>query len=265
MKRSRTALIALCMLVLPAMVQAQTTEPEKPVVDPDAMDALRKMGEYLRTLKVFQITGEITTEQVLSDGQKITLTKQVELVASRPNNLRALIKADKFERQMIYDGTTFTLWAPKKNVYAQVAAPPTINELATMIEDKYAIELPLIDLFRFGTAEDNSKEITSAKDVGESVCDRVTCEHYAFRQDGLDWQVWIQKGDYPLPRKVVLTTLTDEARPQHMVVYTWNLAPSFNQESFAFAAPKDAAKITIADLTAERTAAKGANGGQDKE
>jgi hypothetical protein len=43
------------------------------------------------------------------------------------------------------------------------------------------------------------------------------------------------------------------------------LAPSFNKDSFAFVAPKDAAKITLADLTVERTAAKGANGGQDKE
>jgi hypothetical protein len=41
-----------------------------------------------------------------------------------------------------------------------------------------------------------------------------TCEHYAFRQEGLDWQIWIQ-GDYPLPRKFVIRTLTDDARPQH--------------------------------------------------
>jgi hypothetical protein len=245
------------MLALPAMLRAQA-EPEPPVIDPEAMDALRKMGEYLRTLKVFQVTGEITTEQVLADSQKIQLTKQVDLVASRPNNLRALIKADKFERQLIYNGTTFTLYAPKKKVYASVPAPPTINELATMIEEKHAIELPLVDLFRFGTSEETRKQITAAKDLGESVCERVTCEHYAFRQPGLDWEIWIQKGDYPLPRKVVLTTTTDDARPQHRATYTWNLAPSFNSESFAFVAPKDAAKITLADLTAPATTAKGA-------
>jgi hypothetical protein len=247
------------MLVLPATLRAQNTEAE-PIINPEAMDALRKMGEYLRTLKTFQIKGFITTEQVLADSQKIQLTKEVELVAHRPDNLRVLVKADKFERQLIYDGKTFTLWAPKKNVYATVPAPPTINELATMIEEKHAIELPLVDMFRFGTAEDAIKQVTAAKDVGESVCDGVTCHHYAFRQPGLDWEIWIQKGDYPLPRKVVLTTRSDEARPQHTAVYTWNLAPSFNKDSFAFVAPKDAQKIKLADLTAGRTAAKG---GQD--
>ncbi len=259
MKRSyrRTALIALCMLALPAMLRAQESQTEPPVMNPEAMDALRKMSEYLRTLKTFQITGIVTTEQVLADSQKISLTKNVELVASRPNNLRVLVKADNFERQLIYDGTTFTLWAPTRNMYAAEPAPPTINELATMIEEKHGIELPLVDMFRFGTAEDAVKEITAAKDVGPSACDGVTCHHYAFRQPGLDWEIWIQKGDYPLPRKVVLTTRTDEARPQHTATYTWNLAPSFSKDSFAFVAPKDAQKITLADLTNDKTAAKG--------
>lgn len=255
----RTVVIALCMLVFPAMLSAQE-EDEPPVINPEAMDALRKMGEYLRTLQKFQITGVVTNDQVLADSQKVQITKYVDLVASRPNRLRVLVKADQYERQLIYDGSTFTLFAPRKNMYSTVPAPPTINELATLIEEKHAIELPLVDMFRWGTSEEQRAEITAAKDVGASVCEGVTCRHYAFRQPGLDWEVWIQEGDHPLPRKVVLTTRTDEARPQHTATYTWNLAPSFNNESFAFVPPKDAQKITLADLTAAKTAAKG---GQD--
>jgi hypothetical protein len=254
----RTIIIALGMLVLPGMVHAQ--DDKEPVINPEAMDALRKMGEYLRTLQKFQITGVVTTDQVLADSQKIQITKYVDLVASRPNRLRVLVKADQYERQLIFDGSTFTLFAPRKNMYSTIPAPPTINELATLIEEKHAIELPLVDMFRWGTSEEQRAEITAAKDVGESVCEGVTCHHYAFRQPGLDWEVWIQEGDHPLPRKVVLTTRTDEARPQHTATYTWNLAPSFSDESFAFVAPKDAQKITLADLTAAKTAAKG---GQD--
>jgi hypothetical protein len=74
----------------------------------------------------------------------------------------------------------------------------------------------------------------------------VTCQQYAFRQDGLDWQIWIQNGDFPLPRKVVLTTTTDDARPQYVATYTWNLAPSFSNDAFTFTPGKDAKRITIA-------------------
>ena len=47
-------------------------------------------------------------------------------------------------------------------------------------------------------------------DVGPSVVGGVTCEQYAFRQADIDWQIWIQLGDYPLPRRLVATTTTDE-------------------------------------------------------
>jgi hypothetical protein len=76
----------------------------------------------------------------------------------------------------------------------------------------------------------------------------VSCGHYAFRQAGLDWQVWIQMGDYPLPRKLVLTTMTDEARPQYTATMTWNLAPSFNDAAFTFVAPKDAGRVVLAGV-----------------
>ena len=83
--------------------------------------------------------------------------------------------------------------------------------------------------------------------VGPSQIGGVTCGHYAFRQEGLDWQVWIQLGDYPLPRKLVLTTLTDEARPEYVATYTWNLAPSYNDEGFTFTPPAGAGRVVLAD------------------
>jgi hypothetical protein len=254
-----TAIAAFSVLLLPALLGAQAAKSPE-LVDPEAVDALRKMSTYLRTLTAFQVKGVITQDQVLQDSQKIQLTKVVDLVASRPNNLLVQIKSDNFERQLIYDGTTFTLFAPKKKMYATVPAPPTIKDLAKLIEEKHGIELPLVDLFTWGEGESELTRITAAKNIGPSVCEGVTCQHYAFRQPGLDWEIWIQNGDYPLPRKIVLTTMTDEARPQHSATYAWNLAPSFNKESFAFVAPQDAVKITLADLTANKTAAKG---GQD--
>jgi hypothetical protein len=129
--------------------------------------------------------------------------------------------------------------------YASVAAPPTIGQLADSLETKYDIELPLVDLFRWGTPAMSTSDITSAQDIGPSEVDGVTCEQYAFRQEGMDWQLWVQRGEYPLPRRVVLTTTTDDAKPQYTVSYTWNLAPSFNDEAFVYKPPKDAYKIVL--------------------
>ncbi len=214
-------------------------------IDRDAIAALEKMGAYLRTLRSFGVHAAVTTEDVMDDGEKVQSTSTLDLVAARPNRLRLEIADERQPRTLYYDGKTFTMWAPRVKFYATVAAPPTILELADTLDDKYDLELPFVDLFRWGTPESDVAAITQATDIGPSAVNGVTCEQYAFRQEGLDWQVWIQNGDFPLPLRLVLTTTSDDARPQHTSAYTWNLAPSFSDKAFAFTPPADAKKISF--------------------
>jgi hypothetical protein len=218
--------------------------------DPDALAALDKMGAYLRTLKAFQVRASTTTEEVLADGEKVQFDAVADLLAQRPDKLRVQVTGDRQQRLYLYNGKEFTLRAQRMNYYSTVPAPPTIAELADRLEQKFGIELPFIDLFYWGTSRSSVGDIKNAIDVGPSQVDGTTCEQYAFRQDGLDWQIWIQQGDYPLPRKLVLTTLTNPARPQHTSVFGWNLAPSFNEAAFTFSPPKDAQKIVFAETNA---------------
>jgi hypothetical protein len=218
-------------------------------IDPEAVSALEQMGTYLRTLKAFQVKARITTEEVLVDGQKVQLESVANLVAEKPDKLRLEVTSANQHRLFFYDGKNFTLVAPRSNYYATVAAPATIPELATKLEERFGIDLPFVDLFRWGTSGADIAAIKGATDVGPSVIDGVTVEQYAFCQDGFDWQIWIQDGDFPLPLKLVITTLTDEARPQHASVYTWNLAPSVEDSSFTYVPAKDMKLIKFVDVT----------------
>jgi hypothetical protein len=214
--------------------------------DPDAIKALEEMGRYLRTLNAFQIHSQTTRDEVLDDGQNITFGGTVDMIVARPNRLRVEVTSDKQQRLYFDDGRTFSVWARRVNYYATIPAPATLRELADTLVDKYNLELPVADLFYWGDRK-NADELRGAMDVGASQIDGVSCEHYAYRQDGADWQVWIQQGDYPLPRKLVITTTTDPARPKYTSVLTWNLAPSFNDAAFAFVPPKDAKRIMLAE------------------
>jgi len=185
---------------------------------------------------------------VRTDGQKVQTLRSVDLVARRPNRLYADITNDRQRRLFFYDGAHFTLFAPRSTFYATVDAPPTIEGLVDRLQEKYDIELPLVDLFRWGTPESDIDELTSAIDLGPSAINGVTCEQYAFRQEGIDWQLWIARGQYPLPCRIVITTLTDVARPQHTATYSWNLAPSIDDETFVFRKPADAKQIPLAEL-----------------
>jgi hypothetical protein len=237
-------ILAMAVVSVATQVRAQPA----PSIDPDAIAALNRVGTYLRELKAFQIRAAITSEEVLDDGQKVEVDSAADLLVSRPNKMRLEASGDRQNRLFLYDGKTFTLFAPRMKLYATVPAPPTLIELADKLQEKFDIELPLVDMFYWGTERAEVGQIKSAIDLGTSSVEGVTCEQFAFRQPGIDWQLWIQKGDYPLPRKLVISTLDDEARPEYTSVYTWNLAPSFNDTAFVFDAPKEASQISFAEV-----------------
>jgi hypothetical protein len=230
-----------------AVARAPATAPSQAArVEPAATDALKRMGTYLRSLKSFAVEATTTDEDVLDDGQKLQRESSASLLAKMPDRLRLHVTNDRHERLYLFDGKTFTLLAERANMYATAPAPRTIGQLATQLEKDFGMELPLVDLFRWGAPEWTGAKLEAAMDAGPSVIAGTTCEQFAFRQAGVDWQVWIQKGDYPLPRKLVITTTSDPARPQHTALYTWNLAPSFNEAAFVFEPPPGAERVVLA-------------------
>jgi hypothetical protein len=225
-------------------------------IDPHAIDALKMMGTYLRTLKAIQVQADISTDDVMDNGMVVQTSSKANLLAEKPNRLRLEVSGDEGTRLYLYDGKSFTVWGKNTNYYATVPAPPTIPELIDRVTDRFDLDLPLVDLFRWGTDEEDEKQIKTAIDIGLSTVDGVTCEQYTFHQNDIDWQIWIQLGQYPLPRKLVIRTLTDDARPEHTEVLTWNLAPSFNNDAFVFDPPPDAHRIAIADSKAQSSEKK---------
>jgi hypothetical protein len=87
----------------------------------------------------------------------------------------------------------------------------------------------------------------------------VKCHHLAFRGEEADWQIWIEAGDTPLPRKFVITSKWITAAPQFTTVMTkWDAASQLADDLFKFVPPKEAEKIdflpTLKDVTIEKKA-----------
>ncbi len=217
-------------------------------VDPKAVTALNAMGSYLRGLKQFSVHADTTLDMVMDDGQKLEFPGTVDYRVRAPNGLRIDVKSDRKEREMYYDGKTLTVYAPRMKYYASVEAPPTIRDLLTKANDQYGIELPLADLFLWGTDADQAKALKSAVFVGPARIGGTVTEQYAFRQDGVDWQVWIESGAKPLPRRLVITTTDDPALPQYGATLTWNTAAQFKDSNFTYTPSKDAQRIKLAEV-----------------
>jgi hypothetical protein len=230
---------------VPKPAPAKTAD-ATPAVDPEAVAALNKMGAYLRTLTNFEIKADTTTDAVLDNGQKVQFAGKNNYKVRRPNGFVISVADDRKVRQFYYDGKDFTVFSPRMGFYATVAAPPTIHEVLAKVYDKFGIELPLEDLFRWGTPEDHHSDLTSGYTIGYAKINGVDAVQYAFREGDVDWQVWIQQGDKPLPLKAVITTASDEARPEYSATLSWNTNPTFAKDTFTFKPPANAKPITIA-------------------
>ena len=219
---------------------------EKSNIDRDSLAALDRMGAYLRTLGSFEIKTDTLTDAVLDNGQKVQFAGSANYKVRRPSAFAVTVSDDRRVRRFLYDGKTFTVFSPRMGFYASVPAKPTIREMMASAYDKFKIELPLADLFRWGTDDDHRDDITSAVTVGYAKVNGVDADQYAFREGRIDWQVWIQRGDKPLPLKIVITDTADSAMPAYGAVLHWTTTAKFNDATFAFNPPKDAKKITIA-------------------
>ena len=242
------ALLAASLVAPVAFAQtapAGAAAPAANAVDAAAIQALKDMGAFLQTLQRFHVSTEATGERVLADGQKLQHVATAELDVARPNRLHAVIRNARSQREVIYDGKTVTFYTPAQKYYSTVEFSEPIGGLIDTLEAKYGVQLPLQDLFLFGTAMARLDRFESAMNAGQDFIDDDLCDHYAFRQGKIDWQIWISAGGKPLPRKIVITNRADEARPQSISVIDWNLKPAFKDSAFKFALPPGAKKIEI--------------------
>jgi hypothetical protein len=137
------------------------------------------------------------------------------------------------------------MYTPAQKYYSSVEFSGNLGELVSKLEQRYAVEIPLSDLFLWGTPAAPVDKIDSAMNAGQDFIGNDLCDHYAFRQGDFDWQVWITTGANPLPRKLVITNRSDEARPQSVSLIEWNLKPTFKDAVFKFTPPKGATAVEL--------------------
>jgi hypothetical protein len=213
--------------------------------DPAAIDALNKMSAYLRTIPAFQITLQTQRDDVDIYGQLITLTGQATYKVRRPDAMAIDLALPSGARKYVYDGKTMTVFDPKTGYYGQVKAPATIRETLQLASNTYGVSLPLSDLFNWTEGDNHASVLTSAHFVDKTQIDGQSVNHYAFRQPGVDWQIWIADGDKPAPVRIALVASDDPAKPEFQADLTWDTAPQFASDAFTFTPPANAKQIPI--------------------
>jgi hypothetical protein len=246
--RRFVSVVALAMLVLAGWPEAGHAQPSG--IDPQAEKLLRRMSDYLASRQQFSLKAEAMLEAVLTSGQKLQYDSPATLMVSRPNKLRAHRRGDIANQEFFYDGKSLTLFNPRENLYATTAAPPSIDEAIDFAREKLDIIAPAVDLLYTNAADKMLKEASSGFVVGQAIVGSVKCTHLAFRGAEVDWQIWIEDGTRPLPRKYMITSKQLDGAPQFTVlIRNWDVVAKLADKEFSFVAPKGAKKIEFLQLT----------------
>jgi hypothetical protein len=222
------AIAALAMA--PLVTQAQSTG-----IAPEAKQILKASTDFLVGQQRFSAETRNTLEIVLKSGQKIEFNSTATQSVQRPDKLRSERSGDLVEQVFLYDGKSLTLYQPQDHVYAQVDAPATLEEMLDLARTRYDVVAPFGDLVYKDAFDILMDGVTDGMVVGKAVIEGVLCDHLAFRAQDVDWQIWIQAGAQPLPRRIVITTLDLPNAPQFAVTVTrWDLEPAFDAGTFTF-------------------------------
>jgi hypothetical protein len=213
-------------------------------LDPEAQRLLKASIDFVASQQQFSLDTRNSLEVVLHSGQKIEFNHVARQSVQRPNKLRAERTGDLVDQLFVYDGQALTLYNPGDKAYATVPVPGTLEGMLDYARNSLDIVAPAGDLLYKNGYEVLMNGVLSGFVVGKAVIEGVRCDHLAFRTPLTDWQIWIQEGAQPLPRKLVITTRDMFNAPQFSVTVTkWDLAPRLDHQTFNFSPPTGAKKV----------------------
>jgi hypothetical protein len=237
----RRAWSAATFVLAAAVLPAAHAQPAG--IEPAALQALKASTDFLARQQRFSVDTRMSLEAVLFSGQTIEFNQSTRQSVQRPDKLRSEREGD-VAQTFIYDGRNLAMFNPAANVYASVAAPPTLEGMLDFARSKLDISAPAGDLIFSNAYEILTTDLQSGFVVGKAVIDGVRCVQLAFRNPVVDMQLWIEEGAQPLPRRMLLTTRDLFGAPSYSVTMTrWDLQPRFDDKTFSFTPPAGAKRI----------------------
>jgi hypothetical protein len=215
----------------------------------DAKKLLRAMSDYVAAQKAISFKFDSILEVVTKDDQKLALASSGTVLLNRPNKIRATRAGGHADIEMLFDGTTLTLFGKNANLYTQIDTPGSIDELVDVLREKYKRPLPAADLLMANVYDQLMADVTDVKDLGSGVIGGVECDYLAFRKKDLDWQIWIAQGDEPYPCRYVVASKDRPHSPQYSVqISNWKAGDAVASDDFGFMNASKATEVDVKDL-----------------
>jgi hypothetical protein len=237
--------IPVVVAVLAATVSWTTTGAQAQKTD-EAAQILKSMSDYVASQKNISLTYDSDVEVITSEVEKIQCASSGKVLLSRPDKVRVTRTGGYTDVEMVFDGKTVSAVGKNINAYTQLESAGSIDQLIAKLRGMNLIVAPGADLLGSRIFDDLMGDVIVAKHIGRGVIDGVECEHIAFRNLDIDWQLWVEVGDRPIPRKYVITSKGVGAAPQYTLrIKEWKTDAPIAADAFTFTPPQGANKVAL--------------------
>jgi hypothetical protein len=208
---------------------------------------LKAMSDYVASQKSISVAYDSDIEVITSTLQKIQFTSSGQVQLSRPDKLRATRTGGYRDVEVVFDGKVVTVNDKDTKNYAQIEAAGTADQLIDVLRDKHGVVAPGADLLLPNVFEVLMADVIEGAVIGKGVIDGIECDHLAFRNAETDWQIWVESGSRPIPRKYVITSKGIGEAPQYTLrIKEWK--SDVPADVFAFKPDQAAKKLALGDL-----------------
>ncbi len=214
----------------PASAQSEATkaeggEAETALVDTRATGKLQAMADVLKSAKSMKIHSISFFDEVEESGIKNKRFIQHAVALQRPDKLRFTSTFDDGDiREGYFDGKHFVMANPRAKTFVRLEIEGTIDTLLDTLHEKYAMSAPIADLLYSDVFAAQRPYILSGAYLGVRRLGDLEMDHLAFESHGVEWQIWLRKGNPPLPVRMHIRFVENEAEPEYMTTFhEWEL------------------------------------------
>jgi len=218
-------------------------------LDPQAEALLKKMSDYMGALKSFTADAFVSDEQIMGDGFKLSALRSGSIKVQRPNKFYLARKGMVRDQEVYFDGSRLVVYGKRLGVSLDVPISGDVDAALDAATETFGAELPARDLVGTDAYTPLMEPVEESAYLGAVEIGGVTCRQLAFRTDEVDWQLWVEEGERPLPCRYTITSKWTYGAPQYGVTFSnWQVNPELADSDFTFSAPEGTKSTTVEEF-----------------
>ena len=239
--RTKSSFIGLAFLLSLSFVGAQADSFHQ---NAKAIEVLKHMAAFKSSQDEVIIKGVTFTDARVGAGLMVANAEEVSVSIKRPGSMLITSADGEATKGFYFHDGLFTFFNSATRLYGQADIPKDIEAAMEFALDELGVEAPLLDLIY----KDASTHLLTSGETVLYLTDKARvgntdCHHLAIRGAEVDVQLWVEEGDRPVTRRLMITSKWEGGSPRFVADLDWDTNPEFKPGFFEFKAPDGAEKI----------------------